>query len=107
MIAAEFDLQRFNSKAMYVIGTVCSKTSTPQSDVDLLIVFDGDDSLKRELFAWFEGWSLSLSERMYKRTGYKIHNFIDLVLISSEELEENVYYKRILKSGTNEAIKLK
>ena len=107
MIARQFDLKRFSAEALYVIGTVCSKTSTPSSDLDLLVIFSGDDNLKSELLAWFEGWGLSLSEQMFKRTGYRIHNFIDVTLISPEELNANDYYKKMLNQNSSESIKLK
>lgn len=107
MIARQFELERFHSKALYVIGTTCSKTSLPDSDLDLLVIFDGNEHLRTELLAWFEGWGLSLSEQIFKRTGYRIHNFIDVTLISSEDIMSNDYYRKMLATTSNEAIKLK
>jgi len=52
----------------------------PGSDIDLLVHFAGTEEQRRDLQLWLEGWSLSLAEMNYLRTGYRSEGLIDVVL---------------------------
>ena len=53
---------RFGVKGIYLFGSTKNATAGPQSDIDLMIHFDGDNKQRQDLLVWLEGWSLSLSE---------------------------------------------
>ncbi len=106
-IALKLDGDRFSVKGIYLYGTVFNETAGPNSDIDLLIQFDGDDKQKDELMLWFEGWNLSLSHINYSRTGYELNNFLDLTILSTTEIEEHQYYKNLIDPSNNNSLRLR
>jgi predicted nucleotidyltransferase len=91
-IARELDPQRFGVEAMYVIGSTKNATATAASDIDLLVHFRGSEAQKRELLSWFEGWSLSLAELNYMRTGIRTERLLDVHLVTDEDIERKSSY---------------
>ena len=83
-IAARLEARRFGIKALYVIGS--TKNATAASDLDLLVHFAGSEQQKRELLAWLEGWSQSLAEVNYGRTGCRVEKLLDVHLVSDEDI---------------------
>lgn len=70
LIAARIDSVRYAVLAIYLGGSTGHGTAGPASDIDLYIVFRGDDAQRSELAAWLDGWSRCLAEIAYRRTGY-------------------------------------
>ncbi len=91
-IACQLDPERFGVKGIYLFGSTKNATAGPQSDIDLLIHFVGDNKQKEGLLAWLEGWSLSLSEINLRRTGYKTHGLLNIHLITDEDIEKRTSY---------------
>lgn len=85
-LAAQLDPGRFGVKAMYLFGSTKNATAGPQSDIDLLVHFDGDAAQRKELLAWLEGWSLCLAEVNYLRTGYATERLLDVHLVTDEDI---------------------
>ncbi len=85
-IAANMDAKRFGVKALYVFGSTKNATAGPGSDIDLLIHFKGTDNQRNELLLWLEGWSLSLAETNYLRTGYKSKGLLDVHIVTDEDI---------------------
>jgi predicted nucleotidyltransferase len=85
-IAAEIDPARFGIVGLYVFGSAKNATAGPQSDIDLLVHFRGEDATRRVLEHWLEGWSLCLSEVNYLRTGYKTDGLLDVHIITDEDI---------------------
>jgi pyruvate,water dikinase len=85
-IASRLDARRFGVKSLYVIGSTKNATASAASDLDLLVHFAGSEEQKRELLAWLEGWSLSLGEANYGRTGYRVEKLLDVHLVSDEDI---------------------
>lgn len=106
-IALKLDGNRFNVKGVYLFGTVFHENASPNSDIDLLIHFDGDEEQKHDLLTWFEGWNLCLSHINYNRTGYDLDRFLDLTILSTEEIEEHKYYKDLIDPNTNSSMRLR
>jgi predicted nucleotidyltransferase len=86
-IAARLDARRFAVKGLYVIGSTKNATASAASDIDLLVHFSGDAGQRRELEAWLEGWSLSLAEVNYVRTGYRVDKLLDVHVVTDEDIE--------------------
>lgn len=84
-IGACLDPARFGVKALYVIGSAKNGTSGPGSDIDLLVHLDGTPDQRRALAEWFEGWSLSLAEMNYLRTGYRSDGLLDVHYLTDED----------------------
>jgi pyruvate,water dikinase len=91
-IARELDPRRFGVEAMYVIGSTRNATASAASDIDLLVHFRGADPQRRELLSWLEGWSLSLSEMNYMRTGIRTDQLLDVHLVTDEDIERKSSY---------------
>ncbi|RPI16782.1 MAG: hypothetical protein EHM58_11255 [Ignavibacteriae bacterium] len=85
-IASMIDAERFGVKAFYVFGSTKNATAGPESDIDIMIHFRGNEKQKEELLMWLEGWSLCISEMNYLKTGYKIKNILDVKIITDEDI---------------------
>jgi predicted nucleotidyltransferase len=95
-IAGQIDPDRFGVKAMYVFGSTKNATAGPNSDIDLLVHFDGTPEQQKELETWFEGWSLSLAQTNYLRTGYATDGLLDVHIITDEDIaRKNSYASKI------------
>ena len=102
-IAEKLDLEKFGVKAVYLIGSTKNATAGPASDIDLLVHFKGDTNQKANLQAWIEGWSLSLSEINFVKTGYKTDGIIDLHLISDEDIKNKTSFACMIEAVTDGA----
>ncbi len=91
-IARMLDPKRFGVEALYVIGSTKNAMASPASDIDLLVHFRGTEQQKRELLAWFEGWSLSLAEMNYMRTGFNNEQMLDIHIVSDKDIERKTSY---------------
>ncbi len=91
-MAAQLDGRRFGVKALYLFGSTKNATAGPGSDIDLLIHFQGSEEQKRELALWLEGWSLSLAEINYSRTGTRSQGLIDYHLVTDEDIANKTSY---------------
>ena len=87
-IAAQMDADRFGVRGFYVFGSANNATAGPESDIDLLIYFMGTDAQRKELLTWLEGWSLSLEQTNYLRTGYKTIGLLAVHLITDEDIQK-------------------
>jgi predicted nucleotidyltransferase len=95
-IAGQVDPDRFGVKAMYVFGSTKNATAGPNSDIDLLVHFAGTPEQRKDLETWFEGWSLSLAEINYLRTGYTSDGLLDVHIITDEDIaRKNSYASKI------------
>ena len=91
-IAAELDPARFGVKAMYVIGSAKNATSGPGSDIDIIIHFTGTPDQHEALSLWLDGWSRSLAEINYLRTGYRTSHLLDIHFVSDEDIEKQTSF---------------
>jgi len=91
-IAARMDAQRFGVKAFYIFGSTKNATAGPQSDIDILIHFNGTDAQRKDLMSWLEGWSLCLSEVNYLRTGHKTDGLLDIHIVTDEDIKSRTSF---------------
>ena len=91
-IATYMDPERFGVKGLYVFGSTKNASARPDSDIDLLVHFNGNDAQQKELLAWLEGWSLTLAELNYQRTGYKSDGLLDIYLVTDEDIKNKTSY---------------
>jgi len=102
-MAEKLDFANYGVKAMYLIGSVKNSTSDPASDIDIMLHFKGDEHQKKELKAWFEGWSLCLSEINLSKTGYKTNGLIDLQIVTDKDIEMKNSFATMIGSVNNSA----
>jgi hypothetical protein len=87
-IAAGLDGDRFGVKSLYVFGSVKNATASPSSDINLLIHDEGVDRKREELDLWLDGWSRSLAETNFLRTGYQSEGLLDVHYVTDEDIEK-------------------
>jgi pyruvate, water dikinase len=102
-IAARLEGPRFGVKAMYVIGSVKNATAGPQSDIDLVVHFQGTKKQRQELLLWFEGWSFSLAEINFQRTGYRTDGLLDIHIVTDEDIAKKTSYAVKIGAPTDAA----
>jgi len=105
-VAARLDPARFGVKALYVFGSTKNATAGPASDIDLLVHTDGTEEQRRDLLQWFEGWSLSLSEINYLRTGYRTESLLDVHIVTDEDIANRTSYAAKIDAVTDAAREL-
>ncbi len=91
-IANQVDMDAFSIKGIYLFGSTNNCTARLNSDIDLLIHFDGTDKQKEELDTWLLGWSLALSEINYLKTGYKSQGLLDVHYITDKDIQNKTSY---------------
>ncbi|KPL07766.1 pyruvate phosphate dikinase [bacterium SM23_57] len=91
-VAMHLEPERFGVAGLYIFGSTKNATAGPKSDIDLLIHFQGDEHQRRDLLAWLQGWSLSLSHANYLRTGYKTDGLLDIQLVTDEDIQKRTSY---------------
>jgi len=107
IIASKLNGNRFGVKAFYLFGSTKNSSAGPSSDIDILLHFNGTDTQKRELSSWLEGWSLTLSEINFLKTGYKTEGILDIHYITDEDLKNKTSFAVKIDAVTDAAHKLK
>ncbi len=102
-MAALLDPERFGVKAFYLFGSTKNATAGPESDIDVLIHFDGDEPQRRELSAWLEAWSLCLDQLNYFRTGRKTNGLLDVHFISNDDIRNRTSFASKIGATTDAA----
>jgi len=105
-IGTELDPKRFGVNKLYIIGSTKNATAGPASDIDLLIHFQGSKKQREELLLWLEGWSLTLSEMNYLKTGYACDGLLDIHFVTDEDIEKKTSYAVKIGAVTDAAREL-
>ena len=69
-----------------IIGSTKNGTAGPASDLDLLLHVEADGSRRGELALWLDGWSQSLAEANYLRTGYRTDGLLDVHYVTDDDI---------------------
>jgi hypothetical protein len=102
-IAADLDADRFGVKSLYVFGSVKNASAGPSSDIDLLIHDKGEGPERDKLALWLDGWSLSLAEMNYLRTGYKSEGLLDVHYVTDTDIEKQTSFAAKIDAVTDAA----
>ncbi len=106
-LASRMDPERFGVREIWVFGSSQNGTAGPGSDIDLLLHFVGTEDQKTSLLAWLDGWSLSLAETNYLRTGIPSDGLLDTRLLSDQDLENRTGYSVKIGAATDPARRLR
>jgi hypothetical protein len=85
-IAARCEAKRWGVKAMFVFGSAVTGTAGPDSQIHLLVQFQGRPQQRRELETWFHGWSMALAEMNHLRTGIRAEGLLDVHFASGTKV---------------------
>ena len=105
-LGLRLDAKRFGVHALYLFGSTANATAGPGSDIDLLVHFQGTPKQRKELILWLEGWSLSLAEQNYLRTGYRANGLRDFHFVTDEDIALRTSYAVKIGAVTDPACPL-
>ncbi|HML36730.1 MAG TPA: PEP/pyruvate-binding domain-containing protein [Bacillota bacterium] len=106
-IAALMDMKAFSVKGVYLFGSTSTCTARLNSDIDLLIHFDGDEQQKQELSIWLGGWSRALSEMNFLKTGYQSEGLLDVHYVTDDDIKNKNSYALKINSVYDPAVVLR
>ena len=102
-IASLLDPDRFGVEGIWVFGSTKNGTAGSGSDIDLIVHFRGEVEQRQNLVIWLEGWSLSLAQMNFLRTGYRSNGLLDVHFISDKDIEERSSYAVKIDAVTDAA----
>ncbi|MDD3732711.1 MAG: PEP/pyruvate-binding domain-containing protein, partial [candidate division Zixibacteria bacterium] len=105
-IAAQLDGKRFGVEGFYLFGSTKNGSAGPYSDIDILIHFRGTPEKLTSLKHWLEGWSLSLDELNYFRTGFRRRGILDVHIVTDEDIKNKTEYASKIGAITDPAMAL-
>jgi hypothetical protein len=89
-IASTLDPVRFGVQSVYLFGSTEVGNAGAASDIDLIIVFQGNTRQETELGAWLEGWSLCLAEVNFQLSGLPSEGLLNAKLISPQQAQADI-----------------
>jgi nucleotidyltransferase-like protein len=87
-LAASLDPHRFGVRGLYLLGSTELGSAGMGSDIDLIVVFEGDAQQERELRAWLEGWSLCLAEMAFQLYGLPGRSMLDVRFLDPQQADQ-------------------
>ncbi|MCP4633001.1 MAG: pyruvate, phosphate dikinase [candidate division Zixibacteria bacterium] len=99
LIASRIDPERFGVNGIYVFGSTKDATARPDSDIDLIIHFNGSQQQKDDLLIWLDGWSVCLDEMNCLRTGYKTGGLLDCYFVTEDDIAKKTTYAQKIDSA--------
>lgn len=91
-IAERMDMHTYGVKGIYLFGSTNNCSARCNSDIDLIIHFDGTDEQKEQLSGWLEGWSIALSQMNYLKTGYQSDGLLDVHYVTDQDIANKTSY---------------
>ena len=105
-IAGYLDSKRFGVKAFYVFGSVKNASAGPDSDIDILVHFQGSEQQKADLLLWLKAWSLGIAEMNFLCSGVKTGSLLDIHLITDEDIKNRSSFAAKIDAVTDAALKI-
>jgi len=102
-LALSVDAEGLGVVAMYLFGSVKNATAGPGSDIDLLVHVRSTPEQLERLALWLDGWSRSLAEINYQRTGYRTDGLLDVHFVTDEDIAERSSYAVKIDAVTDAA----
>jgi predicted nucleotidyltransferase len=102
-LASLIDPQTSGVRALYVFGSTKNATAGPESDIDILVEFTGNERQMTDLKAWLEGWSQSLGHMNYLRTGRPTETLLDVHFVTEEDIKRRSSFASKIGAATDAA----
>ena len=106
-IAQKIDMDAYAIKGIYLFGSTNNCTARNNSDIDLLIHFDGTVDQKQRLDTWLNGWSMALSEINFLRTGHHSDGLLDIHYVTDDDIRNEDSYAIKINSPYDPAYPLR
>lgn len=91
-VAASIDPRKYGVKGMYLFGSVKNATAGAGSDIDVIVHFEGNEAQRETLENYLEGWSASLGEANYLKTGFSSKGLLDVHIVTDEDIARRDSY---------------
>ena len=78
--------EKWGVKGVYVVDTSGGGEVGPADPIRLIVHFLGGGRQRKELETWLQGWSLSLAEMNYFRTGFHSDGLLDVHYLTDEKI---------------------
>jgi hypothetical protein len=75
----------------------------PGSDLDLIAHVRGTEQQREDLALWLEGWSRSLAEMNYLRTGYRMEGMLDVHFVTDADIANKTSFAAKIDAVTDAA----
>jgi len=77
---------KWGVRGVYVIDAAEGGEVDPSSPIEIIIHFLGNSRQRKDLETWLQGWSLSLAEVNYLRTGFHSDGLLDVHFLTDEKI---------------------
>ena len=71
--------------AVYLRGSVAEGKAGPESDIDLVVRFNGSDEQRLRLETWLDGWNRAVVAMNQQNTGVRVERLLDAVIVDSDD----------------------
>ncbi len=106
-IAASIDMHACGVKGIYLFGSTNNCSARCNSDIDLIIHFDGTLEQKEQLANWLDGWSMALARMNYLKTGYQPDRLLDVHYVTDQDIVNKTSYALKINSIYDPAFPLR
>jgi pyruvate,water dikinase len=97
------DHDQMGVEAVYLYGSVKNGTAGPDSKIDLLVHFQGNETQRGQLEMYFKGWSQALVEYNFSRHGVRLNEMLDITYLSDDEVASKEGMAGLIGAVTNAA----
>ncbi len=105
-MASELDPEVYGIKDLYLVGSAKDGSAGPESDIDLIVHYDGSEEEKDKLKNFFDRWSQRLDEENEKRIGKRTGGLLDVHYITDEDLDKGTSWASHITSRYKSARKI-
>jgi len=77
---------KWGVRGVYLIDADEGREADPAAPIELIVHFLGNSRQRKELETWLQGWSLSLAEANYLRTGFHSDGLLDIHFLTDEKI---------------------
>ena len=77
-------------QGIYLFGSTEIGNAGVGSDIDLIVVCDGNEQQQRDLGNWLEGWSLCLAEVSFQLYGLPSEGLLDVKFLNPQQAKSEL-----------------
>ncbi|MEN6561350.1 MAG: PEP/pyruvate-binding domain-containing protein [Acidobacteriota bacterium] len=92
---------KWGIRGVYYVDPGDGGQADPASPMRLVIHFTGGARQRKELETWLQGWSMSLAEVNYFRTGFHSDGLLDVLFLTDEKIQGEKDVAARLKVASN------
>ena len=100
-IAFHCGARKWGVRGIFFVDTSDGGEIDPASPIRIIVHFQGSGRQRKELETWLQGWSLSLAEMNYFRTGFHADGLLDVQFLTDEKLRGERDVAVRIKAGSD------